>query len=381
MIQYVYRMKRLIRNKTLFFWLMIFPIVLATFFKLAFSSITEKDWGFETIPVAVVGAEGAGADQALVSFLEEMKNEEEAFFAVTETSRAEAEELLKKNEVTAVIVTGDAPELLVTGSGLSATVVKTVYDGYLQSVDLFLEAAMQGKLAEVTEVFSAEVQTVVAREFPGASKDPLIQYFQALLAMASLYGAMYGLVNTQELTPSFSDVAARRVSAPMKKIPTVLSDVAAAFTMQYVQFIILIIYICFILRVDFGRVTGWLFLAGAFHSLLGVVFGYFVGAAVRKNESVQESVLMSFTMISSFLAGLMVGNIRVIIEEAAPIVNRINPATLIAESLQALCVMGDRKKFAQCLLGISIWCAVFIVGSIIAIGLYQRAARKEAAKV
>ena len=132
MIYYMYRVKRLFRNKTLFFWSIIFPLVLATFFKLAFSSITEKDWGFDTIAVAVTTEEGSGRDEMLISFLEEMKNEEQAFFDVTETDRETAERMLSEKEITAVIVTGEETSVMFRENGLNSTVVKTVLDSYLR---------------------------------------------------------------------------------------------------------------------------------------------------------------------------------------------------------------------------------------------------------
>lgn len=377
MVYYFYRVKRLFRNRILFFWLIIFPMVLATFFKLAFSSITEKDWAFETIPVAVAASDKTGRDEMLVSFLEEMENEGTAFFEVFETGRAEAEELLREKRVAAVIITGEKPAVLLRENGLSATVVKAVLDGWLQSRELWMEAAAEGKLAEVAQVFSEEIQTLSVREFRGAAKDPMIQYFQALLAMASLYGAMYGLLNTEELDPRLSDVAARRIAAPMRRLPTVLSDVAAAVTIQYVQFLILITYFTLVLRLDFGTVNGWLFLAGAVHSILGVLVGYFIGCALRKFPKVRQPVMLASVMFSSFLAGLMAGSIRIEIELAAPWINRVNPATLIANSLQALCIMGDMKQYALCMVRMLLWCAALIIGSVLALALYQRAGRKE----
>ncbi|MGN1085078.1 MAG: ABC transporter permease, partial [Lachnospiraceae bacterium] len=358
----------------------IFPLALATLFKLAFSSITEKDWGFETIAVAVTAEEGTETDAMLVSFLEEMKNEDTPFFAVTETDRENAEKMLQRKEVTAVIVTGEETKLLLLENGLNSTVIKTVLDSYLQSRDIFIEAAVNGKLTEVTAAFSKEVGTLAVREFKGAGKDPMIQYFQALLAMASLYGSMYGLMNTNELNQNITDVAARRLAAPMKKIPTVFADVAAAFTIQYVQFLIILAYYMFVLRVDFGTVSVWLFLAGALHSLFGVLIGYFIGSAVQKKEGVQNAIMVSCIMVSCFLAGLMVGDLRMKIELAAPIVNRINPATLIADSLQALCIMGDMERYARCMFGILIWCVCLGAGSVIVMVLRQRKSGKEAAK-
>lgn len=380
MIHYVYRLKRLLRLRQLFFWSILFPLLLGTVFKVAFSDATSKDWGFVTIPVAVVTEEGNPEDEAFVTFLAEMKNGDTPFFTVTESDRGTAEELLTDGELAAVVVTGEETKILLRENGLNSTIVKTVVDGYLQSKDMFVEAAMKGKLPEVMEAFSEEVTTLSAKEFEGAAKDPFVQYFYALIAMASLYGAMYGLTNTNELNQKLSLVSARRLAAPMRIVPTVICDVAAAFTIQYLQFLIILAYSILILKVDFGSVSGWLFLGGVFYSLLGVLVGYFIGTVVQKSESLQTSIMMGTVMFSCFLAGLMVGNIRMAIELSVPVVNRINPATLIADSMQALCIMRDMEKFVSCLFGIAVWCICLICGSMLVVMLRQKNAGRSVAK-
>ena len=380
MIHYVYRLKRLLRMRQLFFWSILFPLLLGTVFKAAFSDATNKDWGFVTIPVAVVTEEENPEDEAFVTFLAEMKNGDTPFFTVTESDRGTAEELLTDGELAAVVVTGEETKILLRENGLNSTIVKTVVDGYLQSKDMFVEAAMKGKLPEVMEAFSEEVTTLSAKEFEGAAKDPFVQYFYALIAMASLYGAMYGLTNTNELNQKLSLVSARRLAAPMRTVPTVICDVAAAFTIQYLQFLIILAYSILILKVDFGSVSGWLFLGGVFYSLLGVLVGYFIGTVVQKSESLQTSIMMGTVMFSCFLAGLMVGNIRMAIELSVPVVNRINPATLIADSMQALCIMRDMEKFVSCLFGIAVWCICLICGSMLVVMLRQKNAGRSVAK-
>lgn len=380
MIYYMYRVKRLLRNKTLFFWTILFPLGLATLFKFAFSNITEKTWGFDTIPVAVTAENGGAVEEMFVEFLREMENDGAAFFSVTETEKDNAELLLSEKEVTAVIVFGEETDILFYESGLNSTVVKTVVDSYLQSRDIFMEAAMTGKLAEVTESFADETETLAVREFEGASKDPMIQYFQALIAMASLYGAMYGLLNTSEMNQNQTVVAARRLAAPMKKLPTVLADVAAAFTIQYIQFLLIIAYYMLVLKVDFGTVNGWLFVAGALYSLFGVLIGYFFGCVLQKEKSINDSLMTGCIMFSCFLGGLMVGNMRMILENSAPIVNRVNPATLIAESMHALCVIGDMEWFARCMFSIVLWCILLTVVSVAALGYHQRKNGREIKK-
>ena len=380
MIHYVYRLKRLLRMRVIFFWSIVFPLLLGTVFKVAFSDATSKDWGFVTIPVAVVAEEGNSEDEAFVTFLTEMKNGDTPFFTVTKCDRKTAEEMLADGELSAVIVTGEETKVLLRENGLNSTIVKTVVDGYLQSKEMFVEAAMRGKLPEVIAAFSEEITTLSVKEFEGAATDPFVQYFYALIAMASLYGAMYGLMNTNELNQKLSLVSARRLAAPMRTVPTVLCDVAAAFTIQYLQFLIILAYSILILKVDFGSVSGWIFLGGVFYSLLGVLLGYFIGTVVQKSDSLQNSIMMGSVMFSCFLAGLMVGNIRMAIELTVPVVNRINPATLIADSMQALCIMGDREKFVSCLFGITVWCICLICGSMLVVMLRQKKAGRSVVK-
>ena len=50
---YKYKLKSLFREKETFFWIMIFPLILGTFFFMAFSKIAASTESFSTINVAV----------------------------------------------------------------------------------------------------------------------------------------------------------------------------------------------------------------------------------------------------------------------------------------------------------------------------------------
>lgn len=371
MTGYSYRLKRLLRNKTLFFWSILFPIALATLFKMAFGDITKKEWAFETIAIAVVN-EGEGADDMLMETLETLENDGKKYFSVTKMDFNTAEQKLKDKEIKAIIKNGEAVTLVFLENGLAETVTKTIVDSYLQSREMLTDAAMSGHFAEAMEAFSKELTVVSKREFDGASKDPMISFFQALLAMASLYGAMYGLVNTQEMMPEYGEIASRRLSAPMKKLPSVVTDVAAAFTIQFLQFLLIMAYYLFFLKLDFGEIGGMLLFVGALHSLTGVSYGYFIGCLVRKSDNMQMAVMLGTVMLSCFLSGLMTQNMRMNLELSCPIINRINPATLMADSYQALCVMKNQEKFVQCMVSLAIWCVLLIGGSIFILALRQK---------
>lgn len=370
MTYYIYRMKRLIRNKTIFFWSIMFPIVLATLFRMAFGEISSKNWAFQTVEVAIVN--DVNGSKELVDFYRDLKNGEEAFFHVTEVNMEEAEELLRTEQVKAIIKNEATPKLIFAENGFSETIVKTVTDSYLQSYELLKRAAMEGTIGAAMEEFSKELTVVAKREYKGGSKDPMILYFQALLAMASLYGAMYGILNTQELSTDFGAISSRRLAAPMRTVATVLTDTAAAFTIQYLQFLLLLGYYLLILGVDFGTINGWIFVVGALHSLTGVLYGYLVGSIIRKNPNVQEAVMMSTVMLSCFLSGLMISSMREIMETTCPVVNRINPASLMADCYHYLCVVKDQNQFMRCMAGLLVECVVFLAGSLLAHRIYNK---------
>ena len=53
-----YELLTSIRARDLIIWLMIFPLILGTLFKIAFGSIYENDTLFSTIPTAIVEEDG-----------------------------------------------------------------------------------------------------------------------------------------------------------------------------------------------------------------------------------------------------------------------------------------------------------------------------------
>ena len=61
-----YRLKVLLKEKQLLFWSGIFPIILGTFFYMAFSDITEKTENISEINVSISVKEGNGSPEEVV---------------------------------------------------------------------------------------------------------------------------------------------------------------------------------------------------------------------------------------------------------------------------------------------------------------------------
>ena len=75
---------------------------------------------------------------------------------------------------------------------------------------------------------------------------------------------------------------------------------------------------------------------------------------------------MALSMLSCFLSGLMDGRLKGIIAEHIPMLNKINPATVMADSLFSLNMYSDYQRFTTRLLTMLAISAVCIIGGIIA---------------
>ena len=70
-------------------------------------------------------------------------------------------------------------------------------------------------------------------------------------------------------------------------------------------------------------------------------------------------------MGSSFLGGLQMAEMPYILEENCPIINRINPATLIVNAYKSLAVFGDYRQYAVSVLSLFAIGVLFMILSVV----------------
>jgi ABC-2 type transport system permease protein len=79
--------------------------------------------------------------------------------------------------------------------------------------------------------------------------------------------------------------------------------------------------------------------------MFGLFFGAAVGVWVNKSTGVQDAITTSFTLISTFLSGMMIVEIKGLIVKKVPIVPYINPVSLISDSFYSLYYYDDLDRF------------------------------------
>lgn len=356
---FFYQIKMLFRNPSALFWSVGFPVILGGLFYFMFGNIGNVEQ-FSEVPVGVV------VEKENDSFLEMMKTveveEDTAMFKVTEYGKTEdAEAALKAEEIAGyVIVQGEDFEMVVTESSMSSSLLKTFIDQYKQNYALIAEVAVKHPEQVADVVMNLyEDSGIDIREIPlkGQDKDPYTQYFYALLAMACLIASSVGVQNGLSIQADLSSVGARRNVAPTRKMTQVLIDFFATLFIYCILMTGVLAILVFAYKRDFGINTGLVLLATYIGSFVGLAGGTMLAVVMKGSKSAKEGTAVAFFLVSSFLGGLQWVEITYILEKHCPIINRINPATLMVNSYKSLVVFGDISQYAVnviTLLGIGI---------------------------
>lgn len=325
-----YTFKSLIKDKMSLFWLLCFPLILATFFNLAFSNIMSNE-GFDKVKIAIT------TDHVMPDGLDDAMNESN-LFDISYTTETEAKELLSDREITGYIKNTDELELVIFGSGLNQSIAKVFLDNYVQvSTTIYNIIDGNPQLIQMGFLENLSFNERFTEEIPASdSMNMIVIYYFALLAMTCLFSAVAGCYAISLVQANQSTLAARINVAPTQKLKAFLSMISATICFQFMSAIIAITYITQVLKVEFGdRILhiGVLCLVGCF---TGTMFGALFGLLVKLKSEVKDMLLSNIVLVMCFLSGLMVLQMKYIVQEKVPFLAYINPANLITDGLYAL---------------------------------------------
>lgn len=356
-----YSLKNAFRQKEFLFWILAFPIILGTFFYVVFNSMYEKESMFNKIPVAIVENT---ENTAFKEIIKELSSGETPMFDPRFTDSETALDMLKTNDISGIIYVDSELSLTVSKDGIKQTIIKSFLDQYQIRESIIMETVNNNpqNLQSVIDTMSQEINCNESLSLSNGNMDTYIQYFYNLIAMAAFFGSVSGLYIAINNQGNLSAIAARKCISPTNKLTSITASLLASFVAQVICVSIGITYILFILKVDMGNKIPMVYLSGAVGSLTGVTMGFFIGSFGRLNQNVKMAISMSVTMLSCFLSGLMVGNMKTVIETYAPVVNRINPAALISDLFYCLNIYNDYRRYTEKFVTLLILSVVFTIG-------------------
>jgi ABC-2 type transport system permease protein len=114
-----------------------------------------------------------------------------------------------------------------------------------------------------------------------------------------------------------------------------------------------------VLGVEFGPNFGFVMLTCVVGGVMGVTFGAFLAAILKGSEGLRLAVMLTVSLLSSALAGMMFPTIKYVVVEAVPILQYVNPANLVSDAFYALYYYGPGERFTLNLLLMLAFSAVF----------------------
>lgn len=343
-----YSLKTLFKNKMLIFWTFAFPLILGTFFKMAFSNI-ENNEKLDIIDIAIIQDESLDNNEILKNTFDELSDEEneDRIFNTKYVTEDEAKQLLENGDVIGYMkLEDDEPKLIFLSSGIDQTIFKYVTEEIMQTSDIvknLLEKEIKNgnfnvNVEEITKkvVDLTKEKNVKLENISNSNLSYTMIEFYTLIAMTCLYGGMLSLVSINNTLPNMSNKGKRIAISPTKKSTIVLSSLASSYVAQLIGLAILFVYTIIVLKVDYGDNTILVILLAIVGSLSGLTLGTFVGTLFKKNENAKTGILIAFTMLGCYLSGMMGITMKYYVDKNVPILNKINPASMITDGLYSL---------------------------------------------
>lgn len=347
-----YSLKALLRNKMLIFWTFAFPIILGTLFKVAFSNI-ENSEKLDIINIAIVQNEEFENNEAFKTSFEKLsdENNEDRLFNTQYTTKEEAKDLLNKGEIIGYMeLKQDRPVLTFVTNGIDETVFKHVAEEIVQTSDIIKQLSQtqiqkqiaSGKyIINYDEIYNKAIEmakedNVELKNISNSNLSYTMIEFYTLIAMTCLYGGMLSMVSINQILANMSNKGKRIAVSPTKKSIIILSSLLASYIVQLIGLAILFLYTLFVLGVDYGSNTGLIILLAIVGSFAGLALGTFVGTIFKASENTKTGILIALTMLGCYLSGMMGITMKYVVDKNVPIINKINPASMITDGFYSL---------------------------------------------
>lgn len=358
----------LMRTKDQLFWCLLFPILLSTMFYFAFSGFADSS-DFSAIPVAV-SSEISLPDQVKDIFNENLED----FLDVTwAASSEEADDLLREKNVSGAIhlTRNLSMELTVSaGSSLEASILESLVENYNMIRQSFIRSFEEGG-------FSGVIKTV--RALPGdlgsyvshsagsgdIDKDLAKINFYSLIGMFCLFAGMGGMTAVILSQANLSPLGLRTSLTGASHAQVLGGFLLGAFLVQYVCILIGIGWMRFVLKVDFGHTVFALLLTAAAGCLTGVCLGFLVGSIGGMKESTKNAILMVVIFGRSASAGLFGTSATMQLEHTLPLLNRINPVTMVTDAMYALALNGGSGRVMRDIFWMLLMAALFFTAGVL----------------
>ena len=191
----------------------------------------------------------------------------------------------------------------------------------------------------------------------------MIEYY-TLIAMACLYGGTLSMFIVYYKLPNRNQVGKRIAISPIRKAKMLVASLLASFIIQLLGITLLFLFLIFVLKVDFGTNLPLILLLTVAGTLSGLSLGVAIATLLKSSENAKIGILIGITMLGCFLSGMMGITMKYIVDKNVPILNKINPASMITDGFYSLYYYDTLERFYVAVISLVIFSALMMILSI-----------------
>lgn len=303
-----YTLINLSRDKMFVFWTFMYPIILASFFYLAFGKLlTAPDFTIQ------VGIHPENQIKGILKDIEILK--------LQEMDSADVEKALTEKEISSYI--DKDSNLVVMQSDMSQTTVKNILDSIKQMFYFFENSNTISEIDFSKRYVEVKEQSI----------SPMSIIFYTLLAMVSFYGFFGGIEIMSNFQANISELGKRMNLSPIKKGRYILSAVLITFGLNVFANLTVILFINYVLKIELFVNYGQSILMVLLGNIWGICFSIYIGSESRISAPMKNVIGIALPIFLASLAGMISVDIKGMILKHFPIIDRINPISIITNGL------------------------------------------------
>lgn len=345
MNSFLYEIKLCLRRPVTIFWMFFFPIILCTMFTLVLDNAYDGN-AFSQIPISIINDESYQMNLSFQQTIDALSTGDDSLFKVY-LEDEDPQTLLKEEKRIAILRVDEDSKIHVqiAQNGILQTAVKSFADEYMQQSAMIEEFLSQGiSIDEIQQLFSTTFNFIEENSTSQEKSLAYVEYFSAL-AMACLYSAYFGVNSVCDLQANLSEVAKRLQcscqSKRMELFKHIIINNILCMLMNLIQFIVMVN----ILKIDFGVHIEMVILTTTLGSFVGNGYGIMLASITSLPKHRAISFVSASVLLMSFFAGMMVPTIKYFVHVSLPILERINPASLLTDAYLKLSMEGICSAF------------------------------------
>ena len=359
-----YATKTLLKNRILIFWTFIFPIIMAVFFNMAFSGI-EKDEMLKEFDIAVINNEDFQSNEIYKETLKEL-SEKEKLFNINYVDVEEAEKLLYDSKIEGYLLfEQEKPKLVFMKNGVNQTVLKSVIEEIESKKNIIKDILIKDRNADISSIFTTKELRL--KNISNSNMSYMVIEFYTLIAMACMYAGTIGLAAINSVLANMSNKGKRISISKTKKSTIVLSSALASYIISLIGIGILLSFLIFVLKINFGNSMPLVILLSVLGTLAGISFGILLGSTLKISEGGKVGIVIAISMFFSVLSGMMGITLKYIIDKNIPLLNMINPNNLITDGFYSLYYYDTLDRYLRDVIFLVIFIIICLVISFISL--------------